>query len=79
MNPAAAAALAKPTKPEWWEKMEPMSSIAKERVKECYIPVTARRRLTLRGEILTKLATLLEVAMPARNATLHRSAYGSTI
>ena len=25
-------------KPEWWEKMEPMSSIAQKRCQECYLP-----------------------------------------
>lgn len=25
-------------RPEWWEKMEPMSSIAQERCKQCYLP-----------------------------------------
>ena len=36
-NPDAANPAAKP---QWWEKMEPMSSIAQERVKACYTPST---------------------------------------
>lgn len=36
---ASASASAEPAKtPEWWEKLEPMSSIAQRQVKECYVP-----------------------------------------